>query len=76
VAFDARGRDFAGFEVRGVLPGAITARSTPDLAASLARITALETAGVATVQVLPLMFCRGPDDLEAFLDQALSGVKG
>ncbi|QDX82165.1 LLM class F420-dependent oxidoreductase [Denitratisoma sp. DHT3] len=75
-AFDARGRDFAGFQTRVVLPGVFRADGTPDLAATLAQIPALRAAGVTMVEILPLIFCRGPDDMESFLDQALDAVKG
>lgn len=75
-AFDARDRDFSGFQTRVVLPGVFRADGTPDLAATLAQIPALKAAGVTMVEILPLMFCRGPDDLEGFLDQALAAVKG
>ena len=75
-AFEARGRDFAGFQTRVVLPGVFRADGTPDLAASLAAIPALKAAGVTMGEILPLMFCRGPDDLASFLDQALDATKG
>lgn len=75
-AFDAQGRDFAGFQTRVVLPGVFRADGTPDLAATLAQIPALKAAGVTMVEILPLIFCRGPDDMEGFLDQALDAVKG
>ncbi len=75
-AFAAQGRDFAGFQCRVVLPGVFRADHTPDVSAALARIPALAAAGVTMVEVLPLMFCRGPDDLEGFLEQALDAVKG
>jgi len=75
-AFDARGRDFAGFQVRVGLPGVVNATGALDLAASFAQIPALEAAGVTMVEILPLRFCRGPDDLEALLEQALNAVKG
>jgi probable F420-dependent oxidoreductase len=74
-AFAVEGRDFAGFECRIVLPGAFRADRTPDPEAALARIPALKSAGVTVVEVLPLMFCRGPDELEPFLRQALAAVK-
>lgn len=75
-AFDARGRDFTGFQSRVVLPGVFRADGTPDLAGTLAQIPALKAAGITMVEILPLMFCRGPDDMEGFLDQALAAVKG
>jgi pullulanase/glycogen debranching enzyme len=57
------------------LPGAFRADRTPDPEAALARIPALKSAGVTVVEVLPLMVCRGPDELEPFLRQALAAVK-
>lgn len=75
-AFDARGRDFTGFQSRVVLPGVFRADGTPDLTSTLAQIPALKTAGITMVEILPLMFCRGPEEMEGFLDQALDAVKG
>jgi probable F420-dependent oxidoreductase len=75
-AFAARGRDFAGFQTRVVLPGVFRADGTPDLTGSLAAIPALKAAGVTMVEILPVMFCRGPDDLAGVLEQALNATKG
>lgn len=75
-AFDARGRDFTGFQSRVVLPNVFRADGTPDLTAALAQIPALKAAGITMVEILPLVYCRGPEDMEGFLDQALAAVKG
>ncbi len=74
-AFAAAGRDFSGFECRVVLPPAFRDDRTPDLVAALARLPALRAAGVTVVEVLPLMFCRGPDQLEPFLAQVLAAAR-
>ena len=74
-AFTPEGRDFASFECRVILPGAFRADGTPDPEADLARIPALKAVGVTVVEVLPLMFCRGPDELEPFLRQAMAAVR-
>jgi probable F420-dependent oxidoreductase len=75
-AFEARGRDFTGFQTRVVLPGVFRADGTPDLAASLAAIPALKAAGVTMIEVLPVMFCRGPDDFAGLVEQTLDATKG
>lgn len=75
-AFDARGRDFTGFQSRVVLPNVFRADGTPDLTAALAQIPALKAAGITMVEILPLVYCRGPEDMEGFLDQTLAAVKG
>lgn len=74
-AFEARGRDFSGFQSRVVLPGVFRTNGTPDLAASLAAIPAYREAGITMVEVLPIMFCRGPGDLEAVLGQCMEAAK-
>lgn len=65
-AFAARGRDPEGLAVRVVLRAAFRADGSPDLDATLAAVPALARAGVTMVEVLPVVFCRGPQDLEAF----------
>ncbi len=75
-AFAACGRDFAGFQTRVVLPGIFGADGAPDLAASLAAIPALQAAGVTMIEILPVMFCRGPGDFAGFVEQVLSATRG
>jgi len=45
---------------------------TPDLEATLAAIPALARVGVTMVEVLPLLFCRGPQDLDTFCKQLVA----
>jgi probable F420-dependent oxidoreductase len=68
-AFAARGRDPQSLAVRVVLHAVFRSDGTPDLEATLAAIPALADAGVTMVEVLPLLFCRGPQDLDAFFKQ-------
>ena len=65
-AFVARGRDPADLAVRVVLRAAFRDDGTPDLDATLAAVPALVDAGVTMVELLPLVYCRGPEDLEPF----------
>lgn len=74
-AFVARGRDPQGLAVRVVLGAVFRADGTPDLDATLAAVPALVTAGVTMVEVLPLVFCRGPEDFDAFC-QRLVAARG
>ncbi|HLS82210.1 MAG TPA: LLM class flavin-dependent oxidoreductase, partial [Steroidobacter sp.] len=65
-AFEARGRDPQSLAVRVVLGAVFGADGAPDLDATLAAVPALAAAGVTMVEVLPLIFCRGPQDFDAF----------
>lgn len=65
-AFIARGRDPADLAVRVVLRAVFRGDGTPDLDATLAAVPALVEAGVTMVELLPLVYCRGPEDLEPF----------
>lgn len=68
-AFAARGRDPQGLAVRVVLRAVFRADGTPDLDATLAAVPALEAAGVTMVELLPLVYCRGPQDFDAFCER-------
>ncbi len=67
-AFEAAGRDPAELKVRAqLLPQA--GEKGPDLDATLGGLeTALE-AGVTHVEVLPIVFCRKPDQLQPLLER-------
>ncbi|MBV6417580.1 MAG: F420-dependent glucose-6-phosphate dehydrogenase [Steroidobacteraceae bacterium] len=73
-AFAARGRDPRSLAVRVVLRAVFRADGSPDLDATLAAVPALAAAGVTMVEVLPLVFCRGPQDFDAFCER-MAGVK-
>ncbi|MBK7252227.1 MAG: TIGR03619 family F420-dependent LLM class oxidoreductase [Gammaproteobacteria bacterium] len=73
-AFAARGRDPQSLAVRVVLRTVFRADGSPDLEATLSAVPALVHAGVTMVEVLPLVFCRGPQDFDAFC-RRLAAVK-
>lgn len=70
-AFEARGRDPQSLEVRTTYEVCKDAGGKPNLAATLAQTRAYADAGVTMVRLEPRIFCRGPEDFEAFLDQAI-----
>ena len=72
MAFAARGRDPQSLAVRVVLRPVFRDDGTPDLEATLAAIPALARVGVTMVEVLPLLFCRGPQDLDTFCKQLVA----
>jgi hypothetical protein len=74
-AFVARGRDPQGLAVRVVLGAALRADGTPDLEATLAEVPALVAAGVTMVEVLPLVFCRGPQKFDAFCKRLVAAKR-
>ncbi|MBM5811089.1 MAG: TIGR03619 family F420-dependent LLM class oxidoreductase [Gammaproteobacteria bacterium] len=74
-AFVAAGRDFSGFECRAVLAPVLRADGHCDEAATCARLPALAAAGVTVAEVLPIRFCRGPDELAGFLERAVAAAK-
>lgn len=65
-AFAAHGRDPQSLAVRVVLRPVFRSDGTPDLEATLAAVPALARVGVTMIEVLPLLFCRGPGELDAF----------
>jgi probable F420-dependent oxidoreductase len=75
-AYREHGRDPAALTVRVVLlPSAKRTDGRPDLHRTLqSDLPALVAAGVTTVEVHPFMYCRGPDEVDAFLD-AIVGAK-
>lgn len=75
-AFAARGRDPQSLAVRVVLRTVFRADGSPDLEATLSAVPALAQAGVTMVEVLPLVFCRGPQDFEAFCKRLVAVRRG
>lgn len=73
-AFVARDRDFIGFDCRAVLAPVPGADGSVDEAATFARLPALAAAGVTIVEVLPIRFCRGPEELPGFLERAVAAA--
>ncbi len=65
-AFRARARDPRELKVRAVPEAAFTADGQPDLEATLARVPALVAAGVTTIELHAVMYCRGPDEFDKF----------
>jgi probable F420-dependent oxidoreductase len=73
-AFVARGRDPAELAVRAVPRMVFGASGLADLEAAADVIPALVAAGVTTVELFPAMYCRGPQEFDAFCAR-LAGLK-
>ncbi|MDB5394801.1 MAG: fmn-dependent monooxygenase [Rhodospirillales bacterium] len=71
-AFDARGRDPAGLDVRVLLLPSYKPDGTADFKAMMAKVPPLLDAGATVFEILPSMFCRDPSDLDAFYERALT----
>jgi probable F420-dependent oxidoreductase len=71
-AFAARGRDPANLEVRAVPKYVFGSDQSPDLEATLAQLPALLDAGATVIELHPRVFCRGPDDFEAFVERLVA----
>ncbi len=74
-AYLACGRDPKTLNVRVVPATVFRTDGTPDLDATIAAVADVVKAGATMVEMLPIMYCRGPDDLDGFLDRILS-IKG
>jgi probable F420-dependent oxidoreductase len=70
-AFKAAGRDPASVSVRAIPQAAFTPDGAPDLEGTLANVPALTEIGVTMIELLPIMFCRGPADFDSFLDRVV-----
>lgn len=70
-AFKAQGRDPATLAVRAMPRAVFKSDGTPDLEGTLANVPPLLEVGATMIELLPIMFCRGPGDLDAFLDRAV-----
>ena len=70
-AYKKAGRDPATLAVRGMPRPVFTADGAPDLEGTLANVPPLLEVGVTMIELLPVMFCRGPGDLDTFLDRAI-----
>lgn len=68
-AFAAIGRDPSELQIRVNLIPVMDSDGKPDLEASVARIPALVSAGATMIDVLPLLYCRGPEDFEPLVDR-------
>jgi probable F420-dependent oxidoreductase len=71
-AFSERGRDPKSLKVRVVPRAVFRSDRTPDLEATLAAVPELIAAGVTMIELIPPTFCRGPDELGAFLDRIVA----
>ncbi len=67
-AFEAAGRDPAELQVRAQLPPVMGLKG-PDLEATLGGLEAALDAGVTHVEVLPIVFCRKPDQIQPLLER-------
>jgi probable F420-dependent oxidoreductase len=76
-AYRRHGKDPADLTVRVVLlPTATRADGSADLDRTLAvDVPALVAAGVTTVELHPFMYCRGPEDVDPFLDVIVSAKR-
>jgi probable F420-dependent oxidoreductase len=68
-AFEAAGRDFAGFGARAHAPFVLGADKRPDLDASLAGLPALAEAGATAASFALGAFCSAPADVRPFLER-------
>ena len=72
-AYREHGRDPSQLVVRVVLLPARRADGSPDLERTLqVELPALVAAGVTTVELHPFMYCRGPDQVDAFLESIVA----
>ena len=71
-AFAARGRVPASLEVRAVPKYVFGSDQSPDLEATLAQLPALLDAGTTVIELHPRVFCRGPDEFEAFVERLVA----
>jgi probable F420-dependent oxidoreductase len=74
-AFVAAGRDPAELKIRAGLPLRMGDDKRPSFEKTLAGVDAMLDAGVTHVEVLPIMFCRKPDDLGPCLER-IAKLKG
>jgi alkanesulfonate monooxygenase SsuD/methylene tetrahydromethanopterin reductase-like flavin-dependent oxidoreductase (luciferase family) len=66
-AFKAAGRDPKEIEIRvGVRPAVAPGKDRPDLDETFATIPALIEAGATTLEFIPSVWCKTPDELPAF----------
>jgi len=73
-ALAARGRDPSTFQVRTVPKIVFGEGKTVDWDATLAHVPSLVAAGVTVIE-MPLLVCRGPDEVEPMIDRLLA-LKG
>jgi alkanesulfonate monooxygenase SsuD/methylene tetrahydromethanopterin reductase-like flavin-dependent oxidoreductase (luciferase family) len=73
-AYVARGRDPAELAVRVVPRMVFGADGLAEFQAAIDAIPALVAAGATTVELFPAMYCRGPQDFDAFCER-LVGLK-
>ena len=71
-ALEKRGRDPKAFTVRVVPRFVFRSDGTPDLEATLAAVPELVRVGANMVELFPAAFCRGADELDAFLTRFLA----
>jgi probable F420-dependent oxidoreductase len=72
-AYREHGRDPSQLVGRVVLLPARRADGSPDLERTLqVELPALVAAGVTTVELHPFMYCRGPDQVDAFLESIVA----
>jgi probable F420-dependent oxidoreductase len=71
-AFAARGRDPESLEVRVVPKTIFGSDGRPNLEATLRTVPAFIRAGVTVVEMQPVIFCAGPDDLEKFFARVIA----
>ncbi len=74
-AFSAAGRDPSEAGVRSVPRAVLDADRKPSLDATIASIAAYEKVGVNVIEMGPLAWCSGPNDLDQFFD-AIVAAKG
>jgi alkanesulfonate monooxygenase SsuD/methylene tetrahydromethanopterin reductase-like flavin-dependent oxidoreductase (luciferase family) len=75
-AFEAAGRDSANIPIGHIMmPSDPGPAGIGDIRASMrAQLPACRAAGVTHIRLFPSMYCKGPDEFEAFLDDALAAL--
>lgn len=75
-AFEAAGRNGANIPIGHIMmPSDPGPDGIGDVRASMrAQLPACRAAGVTHIRLFPSMYCKGPDEFEAFLDDALAAL--
>lgn len=74
--FEEAGRDSSSIPIGHILmPSDPAANGVGEIRASLqAQLPRCHAAGITHVRLFPSMYCKGPDEFEAFLDHALAAL--
>jgi hypothetical protein len=75
-AFAAAGRDDSNIPLGHIMmPSDAGADGVGDIRASMAaQLPQCRAAGITHIRLFPSMYCKGPNDFEAFLDDALAAL--